>query len=68
MIRILGTAVIAVALPVLWRYGAAEGTARRGYAAAGRYDLHAAGIVGLDTRMKISACGVRGARCGCMFA
>ena len=26
------------------------------------------GIVGLDTRMKISACGVRGARWGCMFA
>lgn len=40
----------------------------RGQAACGRYASHAAGMVGLATWIKISACGVRGVRRGCMPA
>gem|GEM_PF-4590700 len=36
------------------------------YAAAGRYACQAGGIVGLDTRMKISARGWRGGLAGCI--
>src|SRR5205823_5765254 len=44
------------------------GRLARRQAACGRYCSHAVGIVGVATWMKISARGVRGARCGCIPA